>query len=525
LGRLRPPFSYRDIVKDKFIEIFKGLNVAYGKFVPGGKNEVGKVKGEANTIRCPGGIPEELWGQHLNGQKSLGIIPIDEKNKCRWGCIDIDSYNGFDHLELITKIRKHGLPLIVCRSKSGGAHVFMFFTVPVKASSVQSRLKDFASFLGCAGSEIFPKQVSLLIDKGQVGNFLNLPYFGGDESERHALDDQGQPCSVEQFYTLYDVYAQPDASKNFLKLEDFFEEGPPCLNILHQNGIPEGGRNETLTNIAVYFKKSGKTEFLVDLLNSNKEMCAPPLSEDDVQKIAQSVSKKEYDYACNKEPLKSNCNSKQCARRKFGKGFADLEIAPTGLEMYGSDPPLWFLSLDGKENPLELETEDLQIQHRFQRKCIEQLKFMPKIIPTPRWQEKISALVSSSTYTSAPGNKEMFMEYLKDWCTNKAAAQIKEEIVHGKPWLNREANQNRKHHFLLKDLEDHLQKKKFTAYNRTKLTRILRTELDGEKGSLRVSKQDGQEAVIKVWIIPEFEDDMADVQSKIPDMKDKKSYE
>ena len=57
------------------------------------------------------------------------------------------------------------------------------------------------------------------------------------------------------------------------------------------------------------------------------------------------------------------------------------------------------------------------------------------------------------------------------------------------------------------------------------MTRILRTELDGEKGSLRVSKQDGQEAVIKVWIIPEFEDDMADVQSKIPDMKDKKSYE
>ena len=46
----------------------------------------------------------------------------------------------------------------------------------------------------------------------------------------------------------------------------------------------------------------------------------------------------------------------------------DLEIAPTGLEMYGSDPPLWFLSLDGKQNPLELETEDLQLQNRFQKK-------------------------------------------------------------------------------------------------------------------------------------------------------------
>ena len=70
-----------------------------------------------------------------------------------------------------------------------------------------------------------------------------------------------------------------------------------------------------------------------------------------------------------------------------------------------------------------------------------------------------------------------------------------------------------------------MQKKKFTAYNRTKLTRILRNELDGEKESLRVQKQDGQEAVIKVWTIPEFEDDMVGIQSNIPDMKDKKSYE
>ena len=68
---------------EKFIEIFKGLNVAYGKFVPEGKNELGKVKGEANTIRCQGGIPEELWEEHLNGTKSLGIIPIDENNQCR----------------------------------------------------------------------------------------------------------------------------------------------------------------------------------------------------------------------------------------------------------------------------------------------------------------------------------------------------------------------------------------------------------------------------------------------------------
>jgi hypothetical protein len=44
----------------------------------------------------------------------------------RWGCIDIDSYAGFDHQKLINKIKQFKLPLVVCRSKSGGAHVFLF---------------------------------------------------------------------------------------------------------------------------------------------------------------------------------------------------------------------------------------------------------------------------------------------------------------------------------------------------------------------------------------------------------------
>ena len=55
--------------------------------------------------------------------------------------------------------------------------------------------------------------------------------------------------------------------------------------------------------------------------------------------------------------LCSNCNQR-CFRRKFGKGETDLDVAPTGLEKYGSELPLWFLSLDGVDKPLELETED-----------------------------------------------------------------------------------------------------------------------------------------------------------------------
>jgi hypothetical protein len=186
---------------------------------------------------------------------------------------------------------------------------------------------------------------------------------------------------------------------------------------------------------------------------------------------------------------------------------------------------LWFLSLDGVDKPLELETEDLQNQIRFQRRCMEQLSIMPKIIPVPRWTEKISTILSNATSTPIKGvsNTEQFIEYLKEWCTSKGAAETKEEITLGKPWLNREANQDRKHHFLLKDLEEFLQKKKFTVFQRNKMVRIIEQELKGTKKTLRVSKPDG-DAFLKVWVIPEFVDDMEGVEVAIPDMKEKESY-
>ena len=65
-------------------------------------------------------------------------------------------------------------------------------------------------------------------------------------------------------------------------------------------------------------------------------MCDPPLSQGQVQKIEQSVSKKEYDYACNKEPLCSNCNRRECFKRKFGN-MEKSSFASLPLQIYGSE--------------------------------------------------------------------------------------------------------------------------------------------------------------------------------------------
>jgi len=156
---------------------------------------------------------------------------------------------------------------------------------------------------------------------------------------------------------------------------------------------------------------------------------------------------------------------------------------------------------------------------------MEQINTMPKVIPVPRWTEKIGAILGNATETPVKGvsNTEQFIEYLKEWCTNKGAAETKDELALGKPWLNREANQDRKHHFLLKDLENFLQKKKFTVFQRNKMVRIIEQELKGVKKSIRITKADG-DVFLKVWTVPEFIDELEDVQAAIPDMKEKESY-
>jgi hypothetical protein len=136
---------------DKFKQIFSGLTIAYGQYQPGDRGDNGtKQKGKAFIVRKT--VTDELWTNHLGGEgPALGIIPITENNDCRWGCIDIDEYD-LDHVSLIKSIRNLKLPVVLCRSKSGGAHVFLFTKENIPASLMQSKLKQMALVLGYEGS-------------------------------------------------------------------------------------------------------------------------------------------------------------------------------------------------------------------------------------------------------------------------------------------------------------------------------------------------------------------------------------
>jgi hypothetical protein len=240
---------------ESFKEIFTGLQRAHGVTKVGHSNGDGtKVQGKSFIKREP--VTDKLWLKHLQGTDSLGIIPINDDNQCRWGCIDIDSYAGFDHKKLVNKTISLQLPLVVCRSKSGGAHVFLFAESYVSAKLMQDRLTQIKAVLGYSGSEVFPKQTQLK-SEDDTGNFLNLPYFNGDDTTRYAFNSLGEAVNLKGFFELYDLKKVTPQQLEELQIkrpETPYSDGPPCIELMAQNKVGEGGRNNALFHYGVYAK-------------------------------------------------------------------------------------------------------------------------------------------------------------------------------------------------------------------------------------------------------------------------------
>ena len=124
--------------------------------------------------------------------------------------------------------------------------MFLFTEEPVTAEDLRNKLTQLAAVLGYGNCEIFPKQIKINADRGDTGNFLNLPYFGSDISNRYAFLDDGSSASLQEFYDLYDKYKvkAKDINKIKPKLsaapQKELDDGPPCLQTLMQQGIRRG---------------------------------------------------------------------------------------------------------------------------------------------------------------------------------------------------------------------------------------------------------------------------------------------
>lgn len=490
---------------EKFMAIFEGLKEAHGYFKIEKTNANGKNTGKAGILREPQTV--HLWESHLSGQgNGLGIIPINEDNCCKWGCIDIDQY-PLDHKILIEKIRFLKLPLVVCRSKSGGAHLFLFSKEWVEAKDMQKSLQHMSAALGYGESEIFPKQVKLHLDRGDVGNFLNLPYYNAEEGLRYAFLDDGTSATLEEFIGLYETYVQTPEELMRIQVTgggetELMADGPPCLQILCRMKISEGGRNNGLFNIGVYLRKAYPDSWESEILRYNMDYVSPPLPLSEVNVVAKQIERKDYAYKCSDAPINAYCNKELCRTRKFGVGAAVAGATIANLRKYNSVPPVWFMDVNGE--PLELDTDAMMNQALFQKGCMEQLNFMPRTVAKTMWESRISTLLNEMKDNESAiievaqdaSISGQFYDYLEEFCRHLQQAQDKEEILLRRPWTDEEESQT---YFRLKDFEGFLRKNKFFEYKSHKIAQRLR-DINGESVVLKIKGR-----AIRVWQIPSFD--------------------
>tara|TARA_R110002020_G_scaffold103231_1_gene241711 strand:- start:2299 stop:3822 length:1524 start_codon:yes stop_codon:yes gene_type:complete len=500
---------------EDFANRFAGLRKAYGTFTASEDyREDGKASGKNITISKE--LTDEdllnLWDGHLSGKQSVGIVPIDEHNKCVWGAIDVDEYQ-LDLKALAKTISKQKLPLVVCRSKSGGAHLYLFIDEPVSASMLQRKLRQISASIGYGGSEIFPKQTQLLLERGDRGSTLNMPYFGGENSTRYAYGKQGEALTPQEFLDhtseiilKKEALERLEVSPLHEKIE-WLDQSPPCLQHLVVQGFPKGTRNSGLFNVGVFLRKKYPDDWEKRLEDINIKYMQPPLGAQEVLTIGKQLQRKDYFYRCNDQPIASFCNSSLCRTRKFGIGANGGTPLFSNLTKQDSDPPIWFLDVEGGR--LELETDDLLNQNRFQRKCMDALNKIPPKVKENVWRQIIQQLLDVLTIVEVPKESSTeghFIELLENFCTERPARERDELLLH-KPWTNEGRT-----YFRLGDLMDYLHRNNFKEYQRNKLTSKLK-QLHGEPHFFNIKGRG-----VNVWFIQEFE--TQDQPHDLPDFND-----
>lgn len=458
---------------------FRGAHGTHGAMVANPeKNGKLEIKKSARTLREP--VTEALWQRHLDGDYYLGVIPIDEDGLSSFGCIDVDRYD-INLGEVAGQLRKRKLPMLVCRSKSGGAHVYMFLNKPVPAGDLRAKLRQIAANMGWGECEIFPKQTTILAERGDLGNWLNMPYQNAKAPERYGVKETLAAMDIGEFLNVAESL-RTDIGSAVAGVEDpqdeSLDDGPPCLQHMCAVGFPEGQKNNGFFGLATFCKKKYGTRWREVLEEYNRKFFSPPRPADEVADVMKRIEAKEYNYRCKDQPLAAYCNSALCKTRKFGVGGGGHYPSISGLSKLDTDTPLWFLDINDKR--VELNTRQLSNYREFQMVCMDQLTvmFMPMKMET--WASMIGAAMDNAMIIDAPlemSARGQFMELLEAFCTDQSAGMKIEELYLGKPFLDEAKG---RHYFRLQDLAKYLEREGFKAWGRTKLGQVLREIGDKE---------------------------------------------
>lgn len=501
-----------------FAQLFRGQELYYGQMITDVKSKKGRRGWTASD-----GLTSQHWQNHLSGTEPwLGIVPIMNDGRCNFGVIDYDDHDA-DIKSIEKEVKRLELPLVVCRSQSGGVHLYVFLSEPVKALELRLKLQQWASLLKLENPdgrdiEIFPKQTK--VSAKTQGNWIAIPYFGGDKDDtRYAIKD-GKKLSLTAFleHAKNTRLTRKEFQTFFVEIEDsrLGPDAPPCLQHLDSQGVGEGSRNNFLFNLGILYKQMAPRDWAEKLEAYNAEYITPPLSSKAVADTIRSLERKDYTYTCDEQPLSLVCYAEQCSLRKYG--VVTLKSAKTGavkgmpeitdLLKITTDPPMWAVMVD---NVLVegLETDDILVLNRFRRAVMNKANIVYPNVKLDVWLNTVRRLMNGVQEIEAPedaGIIGMFKSYFHLFLDKYRRSTTREDVLKGNPFLEmpegmdatNEALREKNGRLLFRatDLWKYLQQEhRFREYTQAQLYAVCR-KLGAEPLEININRRS-----TKVWAI------------------------
>lgn len=288
-------------LQPRFTALFDGLKMAYGT----GRGEWVK--------RAP--TPND-WLRHLKGEgPGIGIAPLRPDNTVMFAAIDLDEPDFDAAREMQEYIPGTSF---VERSRSGNAHVWVFFKEPLEAWVAMGILKEATRAAGKDQVEVFPKNHDFA--KVSLGSYINLPYHGDTRPVVSFTKDEGNALrharwSLEGFINEALLYRNdPEKWRQYARYMLINEPEPrestqqfgtqPNLHICAQHilsgeagPITEGHRSVVYYNLAKQLTNWAQTdhEEVVEMMRSVNDFSAPDsLPDRELLRIINNAETKQF---------------------------------------------------------------------------------------------------------------------------------------------------------------------------------------------------------------------------------------
>jgi hypothetical protein len=297
-----------NVYKDypRFATLFQGLEGAFGT-------------GAGRWVKRP--LRPEDWCNHLQGRGAgIGVAPLRPDNTVMFAAIDLDEPDFDAAREMMGYLP--GVSWLES-SRSGNAHVWVFFREPLEAWVAMGVMKEATLAAGKTGVEVFPKNHDF--ERVRLGNYINLPFHGNARPILGSSLDVDAPApTLEQFVTeANDLRNDPTLWRKrarLLMIDAPGERGERAefgsQTILHRcadhvisgeaGPITEGHRNAVFFMLAkclTNWKDCDHDEALMILRSVNDDLCNPPESDAEIRRILGNVERAQYTSTGCDDPL------------------------------------------------------------------------------------------------------------------------------------------------------------------------------------------------------------------------------